>query len=79
MRNRGFMGCCNTALSVKGQILDLEGTLTQHCAPGSKSYFECCRYPRLYGFVRTKDRSPGFGVRSRVAKLWSHAKVPSLM
>lgn len=55
------MRCCNTALSVEGQILDLEGKLTQHYTPGSKSHVEHCRYPRLYGFARTKDRT-GFVV-----------------
>jgi len=69
------MRCCSIALSVKGQILDLEGKLTQHYPPGSKSHSECCEHPHLYGFVRTKDRSTGFGVRSQEAKPWLHAKV----
>lgn len=76
MRNWGFMRCCNTALSVKGQILDLEGKLTEHYTPGSKSYFECCGYLCLYGFARTKDRSSGFGVKSQVVKRGLHAKAP---
>lgn len=76
MRNRGFMRCFKTALSVKGQIQDLEGRLTQHYAVGSKSNSECCRHAHLYGFVRTEDRSTGLGVQSQVEKPWLQAKVP---